>query len=159
MVCVRRAVLLIVLVSSGACAGDPASSPHPATSPSRAEVVVRTDAGERSLSVRVADSEAERERGLMGVGELPADDGMAFVFDGPVTSTFWMKDTQIPLAIAFVGEDGHILTITEMTPCRTDPCPTYAADGPYTLAVEANAGWFGANGVAVGDQAHLLEAS
>ena len=151
----RRAVLLLVLFALPACSGS--SATPDAGRSSTAEVVVRTDAGERSLSVRVADSEAERERGLMGVGDLPADDGMAFVFDAPVTSTFWMKDTQIPLAIAFVGEDGHILTITEMTPCRTDPCPTYAADGPYTLAVEANAGWFGANGVVVGDEALLLE--
>ncbi len=156
----RRALLLFVpIVLLIACSGTPSATPVAGSSSPTAEVVVRTDAGERSLSVRVADSEAERERGLMGVGELPADDGMAFVFDGPVTSTFWMKDTQIPLAIAFVGEDGHILTITEMTPCRTDPCPTYAADGPYTLAVEANAGWFGANGVGVGDEALLLEAS
>ena len=153
----RRTVLVLVLFSAVACAGDPVEAPDAGSSSPTAEIVVRTDAGERSLSVRVADSEAERERGLMGVGDLPADDGMAFVFDAPVTSTFWMKDTQIPLAIAFVGEDGHILTITEMTPCRTDPCPTYAADGPYTLAVEANAGWFGANGVVVGDEALLLE--
>ena len=155
----RRAVLLLVLFALPACSGTPSAAPVAGSSSPTAEVVVRTDAGERSLSVRVADSEAERERGLMGVGGLPADDGMAFVFDDPVTSTFWMKDTLIPLSIAFVGEDGHILTITEMTPCRTDPCPTYAADGPYTLAVEANAGWFGANGVGVGDEALLLEAS
>jgi uncharacterized membrane protein (UPF0127 family) len=155
----RRALFLLVLFAVPACSGSTSATRDAGSSSPTAEVVVRTGAGERSLSVRVADSEAERERGLMGVGVLPADDGMAFVFDGPVTSTFWMKDTQIPLAIAFVGEDGHILTITEMTPCRTDPCPTYAADGPYTLAVEANSGWFGANGVSVGDEALLLEGS
>ena len=146
----RRAILLLLLFVLPACSGSSSATPGTGSSSPTAEVVVRTDAGERSLSVRVADSEAERERGLMGVGDLPADDGMAFVFDGPVTSTFWMKDTQIPLSIAFSDEDGQILTITEMTPCRTDPCPTYAADGPYTMAVEANAGWFGANGVGVG---------
>jgi len=155
----RGAVVLLLLFGLPACSGSSSVSPDSGGSSPTAEVVVRTDAGERSLSVRVADSEAERERGLMGVADLPADDGMAFVFDEPVNSTFWMKDTKIPLAIAFVGEDGHILTITEMTPCRTDPCPTYAADGPYTLAVEANAGWFGANSVSVGDEALLLEGS
>ena len=155
----RRAVLLLIVFALPACSGSSPASPDAGSSSPTAEVVVRTDAGDRSLSVRVADSEAEREHGLMGVGALPADEGMAFVFDGPVTSTFWMKDTRIPLAIAFVGEDGHILTITEMTPCRTEPCPTYAADGPYALAVEANAGWFGANGAKVGDEALLLEGS
>jgi uncharacterized membrane protein (UPF0127 family) len=156
----RRPVLLLVVLLSlpSACARDPAAASDPGSSSPSAEVIVRTDAGERSLSVRVADSEAEREAGLMGVHDLPADEGMAFVFDGPSTSTFWMKDTPIPLAIAFV-EDGHILTITEMTPCRSDPCPTYAAGGPYSLAVEANSGWFGANGVRVGDELVLLEGS
>jgi uncharacterized membrane protein (UPF0127 family) len=156
----RRPVLLLVVLLSlpSACAGAPATASDPGSSSPSAEVIVRTDAGERSLSVRVADSEAERQAGLMGVHELPADEGMAFVFDGPSTSTFWMKDTPIPLAIAFV-EDGQILTITEMTPCPTDPCPTYAAGGPYSLAVEANAGWFGANGVRVGDELVLLEGS
>jgi uncharacterized membrane protein (UPF0127 family) len=153
----RRTALVLVLFSAVSCTGDPVEAPDAGSSSPTAEVVVRTDAGERSLAVRVADSEAERQAGLMGVHDLPPDEGMAFVFDGPSTSTFWMKDTQIPLAIAFVGEDGHILTITEMAPCRTDPCPTYAAGGPYTLAVEANAGWFGANGVRVGDELVLLE--
>ena len=155
----RRAVILLALLSPVACTGDPTSVPEPGNSSPSGEVVIRTDAGERSLSVRVADSEAEREAGLMGVDALPADQGMAFVFDGPSTSTFWMKDTKIPLAIAFVGEDGRVVTVTEMMPCRSDPCPTYAADGPYMLAVEANAGWFGANGVSVGDEALLLEGS
>jgi uncharacterized membrane protein (UPF0127 family) len=156
----RRPVILLVILFTfpSACAGDPATASDPGSSSPSAEVVVRTDAGERSLSVRLADSEIERQAGLMGVDDLPADEGMAFVFDRPSTSTFWMKDTQIPLAIAFV-QDGHILTITEMTPCRTDPCPTYAADGPYSMAVEANAGWFGANGVRVGDELVLLEGS
>ena len=152
----RRSPLVLLLLVASGCSADPAVRSDPA---GPAEVVVRTDAGERSLSVRVADSEAERAQGLMGVHDLPTDEGMAFVFEEPSTSTFWMRDTPIPLAIAFVGEDGHILTITEMTPCPSDPCHTYAADGPYTLAVEANAGWFGANGVAVGDQVLLLEGS
>jgi uncharacterized membrane protein (UPF0127 family) len=155
----RRALLLLVPISLLiACSGTPSAPPDAGSSSATAEVIVRTDAGERSLSVRVADSEAERQAGLMGDHDLPADEGMAFVFDGPSTSTFWMKDTPIPLAIAFV-EDGHILTIAEMTPCRTDPCPTYAAGGPYSLAVEANAGWFSANGVRVGDELVLLEGS
>ena len=153
-----RRIPILVLVVLAACAQDVdrASSSPVGTSPN-AEVVFRSAGIEHSLSVRVADSEAERAEGLMGVRDLPADEGMAFVFQEPSTSTFWMQDTLLPLAIAFVGADGHILTITEMTPCTTDPCPTYAADGPYTLAVEANAGWFGANGVTVGDEALLLE--
>jgi uncharacterized membrane protein (UPF0127 family) len=156
----RRLPVLVLLLLLPACSGDVDHAPSSpvGTSPND-EVVFRSGGVEHSLSVRIADSESERAEGLMGVRNLPADEGMAFVFQDPSSATFWMQDTLIPLAIAFVGEDGHILTITEMTPCRTDPCPTYAADGPYTLAVEANAGWFGANGVGVGDEALLLEGS
>jgi uncharacterized membrane protein (UPF0127 family) len=148
-------VLATTLLLSACAAGD---APTPSSAGTRPhEVVVRTAAGERSLTVRVADSTEERRQGLMGVRDLPANDGMAFVYDGPVSETFWMKDTPIPLAIAFVGEDGHILAVREMAPCAAEPCATYASPEPYTWAVEANSGWFSANGVAVGDEAVLLE--
>jgi uncharacterized membrane protein (UPF0127 family) len=155
----RRAPLLLVALLASACAGDQPPAPDPGASVVSGEVIFRTDGGERSLSVRVADSEAERAQGLMGVRDLPDDEGMAFVFDEPSTTAFWMKGTAIPLSIAFVGTDGHILNIAEMTPCRTDPCPTYAPDGPTGVAVEANAGWFERNGIGAGDEALLLEGS
>jgi hypothetical protein len=111
--------------------------------------------GGATLRVRVADTDPERERGLTNVADLPDDEGMAFVWDAPTTARFWMKDTRIPLAIAFVGSDGRIVTILEMTPCGADPCETYGAAEPYTLAIEANQGWFAGHGVAVGDIASL----
>jgi len=105
--------------------------------------------------VLVADSTEEQRRGLMGVDSLGADRGMAFVYDDPTTGSFWMKDTLIPLSIAFVDGE-RIVAIEEMTPCEADPCPTWDSGGtPYTLAIEANAGWFTAHGVAVGDRATL----
>lgn len=110
------------------------------------------------LHVQVAADDEARQRGLMGVTELPPDEGMAFTWDAPTTTTFWMKDTLIPLAIAFVGADGRIVTIAEMTPCENDPCRTYASDGPYTMAIESNAGWYTDHDVAVGDRARLIEA-
>ena len=115
--------------------------------------------GEVTLDVRVADSEDERSRGLMGLDSLRADEGMAFVFDGPTDGSFWMKDTLIPLSIAFVDDRGTIVTIREMEPCRHDPCPTYGADASYVLAVEANAGYFERMGITEGDYARLSEAA
>jgi uncharacterized membrane protein (UPF0127 family) len=109
------------------------------------------------LDVRIADSDGERSRGLMGVEHLGEQEGMAFVWDEPTTGTFWMKDTLIPLAIAFVDGSGRIVTVREMQPCTSDPCPTYAADAPYVLAVEANAGFFERAGIGVGDRAELEE--
>ena len=87
----------------------------------------------------------------MGRTELGADEGMLFAFPEPSTGAFWMKDTLIPLSIAFWGEDGRIHTILEMTPCEADPCETYPAADPYTYALEMNAGWFAEHGVEVGD--------
>jgi uncharacterized membrane protein (UPF0127 family) len=92
----------------------------------------------------------------MGVESLPEDEGMAFVSGTIDDGTFWMKNTLIPLSIAFVGDDDRIHTILDMTPCETADCPEYSADAPYWLAIEANEGWFAANGIEVGDTADLV---
>jgi uncharacterized membrane protein (UPF0127 family) len=107
------------------------------------------------ISVRVADSADEREHGLMDVSELADDTGMAFVWDEPTTGTFWMKDTRIPLSIAFVDADGLIVTIRDMQPCTAEPCPTYGAASAYVLAIEANLGFYAQNDIHVGDRAVL----
>jgi hypothetical protein len=140
------AVALVLLV---ACSSSAATGPS-----SLPTGVVVFDGSER-LNVRIAETEQERQTGLMHVMALAPDDGMAFVFDGPVTATFWMKDTLIPLSVAFVGEDGRVVSIADMQPCEGDPCPTYSATGPYMLAVEANLGWFADHSVAAGDPARL----
>lgn len=94
----------------------------------------------------------------MGVRSLPEDGGMAFVWTEPTETAFWMKDTLIPLSIAFVDDAGRIQAIREMRPCRSEPCPVYRSDGPFVLAIEANAGWFRRNGISVGDRATLEDA-
>ena len=101
--------------------------------------------------------DAERARGLMGVEELPRDQGMAFVWDEPSSGTFWMKDTPLPLSIAFWDADGEVIALFDMQPCTTEPCPTYGPDEPFIGAVEANLGWFEEHGVAVGDHVELEE--
>lgn len=107
------------------------------------------------LEVEVADEPAERSVGLMGRTSLPEDRGMVFLFDGPVSTSFWMKDTLIPLSIAFWTEDQRIVAILDMEPCEADPCPTYGPGVPFVGAVEANQGWFERNGVRVGDGVEL----
>ncbi len=108
--------------------------------------------GRTTLTVEVADSTDERREGLMGQEELPTDSGMVFLFDEPTTSTFTMRDTLIPLSIAFADADGRIVTVLDMEPCREEPCPSYAAGGPYTVALEVNQGAFDRWGVASGDR-------
>jgi uncharacterized membrane protein (UPF0127 family) len=145
-------VLAIAPLVLGACTGS--SGPFPDRPPSTV-----TFSGEATLHVEVADDPDERRLGLMGVEDLPADQGMAFVFDEPVSTGFWMKDTPLPLSIAFVGEDERVVAILDMEPCESDPCPLYRPDDPYVLAVEANQGWFDERGVEPGDRAELERAA
>ena len=128
-----------------ACA---ASEPEP-DGPLRGTITFNGDA---LLHVRIADDDEERERGLMGVTSLDADEGMVFEFAEPTDSPFWMKNTPIPLSIAFIDEHDRIVTVLEMEPCTEEPCPTYSATDPYVLAVEANAGWFDEHGVEEGER-------
>jgi uncharacterized membrane protein (UPF0127 family) len=146
----RRAGLLL-LIAAVAC-GSPAGTPGP-----DCLVALATARFSRTAALRVdiADDDTRRAQGLMGVTDLPADRGMAFVWDAPTDGTFWMKDTLIPLSIAFVDDAGRVVTIREMTPCEADPCPRYAASAPYRTAIEANAGWFEHNDVQVGDRMSL----
>jgi uncharacterized membrane protein (UPF0127 family) len=103
----------------------------------------------------VADADEERRRGLMGVQDLEANGGMVFVFDGEQDGSFWMKDTLIPLSIAFWGDEGRLVDILEMEPCTADPCPTYSSQAPYTHALEMNAHWFEDRGIEIGDRVEL----
>jgi uncharacterized membrane protein (UPF0127 family) len=109
------------------------------------------------LQVEIADTDEERAKGLMGVTSLPENHGMAFVWDAPTDGSFWMKDTLIPLSIAFIGSDGRVVTLRDMAPCEADPCATYPATAPYVTAIEANAGWFDAHHVEVGDEVGLSQ--
>jgi uncharacterized membrane protein (UPF0127 family) len=132
------------------CAGDTVKSP-----PERPLSTVAFDGTDALLYVDIADESGEQRRGLMGVEDLPADQGMAFVFDEAVDSTFWMKDTLIPLSIAFVDESDRVIGVRDMEPCEVDPCSSYGVAEPYVLAIEANLGWFDEHGIEAGDSAEL----
>ncbi len=94
----------------------------------------------RELVVAVADTPDERSQGLMGVTDLGGLDGMLFVFQSDSDGGFWMKDTLMPLDIAFFDADGGLVNVLMMDPCTADPCPTYRPGGAYRYAVEAPAG-------------------
>jgi len=144
----RAALSFMLAVLVTACASS--SSPGPIARP---ELRI----GDSVLRVEVASTPDARARGLMGRIELPSDQGMAFVFDGPSTSQFWMKDTLIPLSIAFWDAGNRVVAILDMPPCRADPCPTYGPHRPYVGAVEAKLGYFDDQGVEVGDRVRLTQ--
>ena len=116
---------------------------------------IHSDAGSVRLHVEIASTPTDRTQGLMGRDFLPPDQGMAFLWNRPVEESFWMKDTTIPLSIAFWDTHERIVAILDMPPCRADPCPTYDAGMPYIGAVEANQGFFVDHGVHVGDRVTL----
>lgn len=144
-------LLLLVAVACGSVQGPDPDEP--------AGLSIQTSSGTVSLQVLVADTPTERKIGLMGRESLSPYDGMAFVWDEPVESSFWMKDTLIPLSIAFWDEDGRIISILDMDPCVEDPCPSYRPDEPFVGAVEVGRGKLAQRGVAVGDHAELVVAS
>jgi len=92
------------------------------------------------LLVAVADDSDERRQGLMRLEDLGDLDGMLFVFAGDSESGFWMKNTLIPLDIAFFNAEGDYVDGFRMEPCTADPCPTYRPGGPYRYALEMPAG-------------------
>jgi uncharacterized protein len=104
------------------------------------------------VSLEVAADEPARERGLSNRRDIPSGSGMVFLFPSDTTAAFWMKDTLVPLQIAFVAADGRVVSLREMAPCRADPCTVYSPTGSYRYAVELPSGAFTAAGVKEGDQ-------
>ncbi len=105
-----------------------------------------------TLAVEVADSAAERERGLMGRTSLAPDAGMIFLFDRMTTTAFVMRGTTISLSIAFYDRRGTINQILDMDPCRAEPCRPYFPRTAYAGALEVPQGTFRRFGVQEGDQ-------
>jgi len=121
----------------------------------RGTVTIETSQGPVSVDVEIADSDEERQVGLMNRESLPDDAGMLFVFEEDVDFGFWMKNTLVPLSIAFADADGEIVRILDMEPCEADPCTVYEPEATYRTALEVNRGAFADWGVAEGDRLTL----
>lgn len=112
------------------------------------QVDIVTNGITHRIAVLVADTSARRQHGLMEVPELPDGVGMLFVgYDRDRTGGFWMKDTLVPLTIAYLDADGTIVDLVDMEPCEADPCPSYPPDAPYRSALEVRQGWFAEQGI------------
>lgn len=92
------------------------------------------------LQVAVAATPDRQRQGLMGVDDLGGLDGMLFVWTEDTTTSFWMKDTLIPLDIAFFTANGDLVGMAQMEPCVEEPCPLYGADAAFRYALETAAG-------------------
>ena len=111
--------------------------------------MTRLSAGMHVMNVEVARSPQEHGIGLMFRKSMPTNDGMLFIFDRPGPQCFWMKNTLLPLSIAFISDDGSIANIDEMKPQTLDShCST--KDVRYVL--EMNSGWFDKRGIKAGSK-------
>ena len=107
-----------------------------------------------TVKVEVANDDAARQTGLMFRDDMADNHGMLFVYERPGRHAMWMKNTLIPLAVAFIANDGRIINIEEMLPQTED---THAAQGAAAYALEMNAGWFKKRGIKRGDRVVGLE--
>ncbi len=101
-----------------------------------------------TLTAEIADTPQASENGLMFRDSLPENRGMLFVFEPPKKATFWMKNTKIPLSIAFIDAAGTILEIKPMAPMDESIVPSSSDQVAYAL--EVNQGWFDRHGVSAG---------
>ena len=147
------ALCLALLASCGGSDRTPAG-PAPSLAPDfrRGTVIIETDDGAVMVEVEVADTEEQQQLGLMHRESLPPDAGMVFLFFDDRHGGFWMKNTLIPLSIAYFDRTGRILEIMDMEPCEADPCESYTPGVAYRGALEVNQGAFEGWGVEVGDR-------
>ena len=116
--------------------------------------VIRLSAGTGNLEVEVASNKAQRSLGLMNRASMPESRGMLFVYPAPAYFCMWMKNTKIPLSVAFIDAQGQVINIEDMAPqTETNHCTQRNA----TYALEANRGWFSKHGVSAGSQIIGLE--
>ena len=144
----RLAALSLVL-GLGLIGAGPAATP-PAAAQGQAQPtlpMVTLQAGIHLVKAEVADDERKRAIGLMFRESLAPNHGMLFVFREKAGHCFWMRNTLIPLSIAFLDDDGTIVNIEDMAPRSEDShCPKR----PVRFALEMEQGWFGKRGLAAG---------
>lgn len=104
----------------------------------------------KSISAEVADEPVERMTGLMFREKLAADSGMLFVMPRPDKVSFYMKNTIVPLSIAYINQAGVILEIHDLQPKNETPVPSAFPGIAYALEMEQ--GWFGKNNIFAGDR-------
>ena len=112
-------------------------------------LILKNSAGEEiRLQVEIADTDEKRSQGLMFRKKLDVNSGMLFVFSQDQYMNFWMKDTYIPLSIAFIDKKGKITEILHMKPL--DDSIIYSSKAKARYALEVNLGWFSKNSINVG---------
>lgn len=120
----------------------------PQTGLAQVPLTIRSANGEHRFTVEVAATPAQQERGLMFRPSVGPDEGMIFPYDPPVSATFWMKNTLVPLDMVFIRADGTIARIAHAVPLTLDPVP---AGEPVAAVLEIRGGRAAELGIREGD--------
>jgi uncharacterized protein len=159
-------LLMVAMLLLGVACDSEGSSPRDAPSielpPGSPEfgqgrALIETSDDSVLLDVEIAQTDEQHAFGLMKRESLPEDAGMVFLFFEEHSGGFWMKDTLIPLSIAFFDVDGRIVKILDMQPCEVDPCKIYDPGVPYRGALEVNQGLLDDRGVTEGDHIEITQ--
>jgi uncharacterized membrane protein (UPF0127 family) len=106
-------------------------------------------AGMHVLNVEVAQTPEEHQIGLMFRKTMPTNDGMIFIFEHPNQQCFWMKNTLIPLSVAFIADDGTIVNVDDMAPQTLN---SHCSLKEVRFVLEMNDGWFAKRGIKAGSK-------
>jgi uncharacterized membrane protein (UPF0127 family) len=142
-------LFLIVLTALLVCAGALACTPSEKRLEQRDLILEKAGGGTVSLRAEIARTDEERSTGLMHRKKVPDGEGMLFIFDRDRILSFWMKDTLVPLSIAFIAYNGRILEIRDMQPRDLSSIQSGRA---ARYALEAPQGWFDRAGLKAGDR-------
>ena len=110
---------------------------------------IRLSSGMHVLQVQVAQTPEQQQIGLMFRKTMGTNDGMLFVFEQPAQQCFWMRNTLIPLSVAFLGDDGSVVNIDDMKPQTLD---SHCSTKPVRFVLEMNVGWFDKRGIKAGSK-------
>jgi len=130
-----------------------APTPTPPVNPVASQAQPRLETlklylGAAELTVEIADENHERQAGMMHRTTMPENEGMLFVFPYPHQTGFWMKNTTVPLSIAYIDPASRVIEIHDLQPGNTKPVESRSARVQYAL--EVNQGWFAKNGIRPG---------
>ena len=131
-------------IAFAAACGTAAAQPAPQALPA-----VRLNAGIHNIQAELAQTPEQRSVGLMHRRSMDAPHGMLFAFEQPATQCFWMKNTLLPLSIAFLADDGTVVNVADMQPQTTE---SHCSTQPVRYALEMNQGWFAKRGVRNGSK-------
>jgi uncharacterized membrane protein (UPF0127 family) len=145
-------ISLIFLVFFTACGQNGSGQDQDIDKPNPKLKTVDLTIGTAVVHAEVALTETERNRGLMYRTSLRDGEGMLFVFDRDQQVSFWMKNTRLPLSLAYMLSDGTIVQILDLVPFSEEPRPS---DRSIRYALEVPQGWFARVGIHVGDKVQI----